>query len=74
MSVYVGMNRRSRSDRRVWDTGPDVDRRGPERRRHGTDEYVLVAGDGGVDRFALLVGFPVACLIAVGIITTFAKV
>lgn len=72
MSVYLGLNRRSGTDRRVWDTTPSTDRRGPDRRRHGTDSYVLVVGDSGVDRFGLLVGFPVACLIAFGLIGAFA--
>ena len=74
MSHYVGLNRRSGIDRRTWDTSPKPDCRGVERRRHGSDAYLLVVGDSGIDRFGLLVGFPVACLIAVALIGVFADV
>ncbi|MDB6062983.1 MAG: hypothetical protein JWM78_3086 [Verrucomicrobiaceae bacterium] len=72
MSLYVGLNRRAGGDRRILDTTPGQDRRGIDRRRRGSDVYVLVMGDAGVDRFGLMVGFPVACLIAVAVIGVFA--
>lgn len=72
MSLYLGLNRRSGGDRRVLDTGLEADRRfGRDRRRHGTDNYVLVMGDTGVDRFGLMIGFPVALLIAAAVISAF---
>ncbi len=74
MSLYVGLNRRAGDDRRTFDTSPGLDRRGMDRRRHGTDSYMLVMGDAGVDRFGLMVGFPVALLIAIALIGTFARV
>jgi hypothetical protein len=74
MSLYVGLNRRAGDDRRTFDTSPGFDRRGPDRRRHGTDNYLLVMGDAGVDRFGLMIGFPVALLIAIALIGTFARV
>lgn len=73
MSLYVGLNRRAGGERRTFDTSPGQDRRGMDRRRHGSDNYVLVMGDSGVDRFGLLVGFPVACLIALTLIGTFVR-
>lgn len=73
MSLYMGLNRRSVGDRRVLDRGGEMERRAHERRRHGSDGYVLVMGDTGIDRFGLLVGFPVALLIAAAIISAFAR-
>ena len=72
MSRYVGLNRRSGTDRRTWDTSPNPDCRSVERRRRGSDAYVLVVGDSGIDRFGLTVGLPVACLIAAALIHGFA--
>ena len=73
MPTYVGLNRRHASgERRTFDTTPGLDRRGMDRRRAGSDSYVFVMGNGGINRFGLLVGFPVACLIALALFHTFA--
>ncbi len=74
MSFYLGINRRSVGDRRVLDRGGDTDRSPYDRRRHGSDRYVLVMGDTGVDRFGLMVGFPVALLVAAAVISAFVHV
>jgi hypothetical protein len=74
MSTYVGLSRRhDTGDRRTFDTTPANDRRDADRRRHGTDDYFVVMGDGGVNKFSLLVGIPVACLIALTLIRSFAS-
>lgn len=65
MSHYMGLSRRSGIDRRTWNTGPNTDRRGVERRRDGTDTYVVVVGDVGVDRMGLVAAFFVLCLVAI---------
>jgi hypothetical protein len=73
-STYVGLSRRhDTGDRRTFDTEPVNDRRGADRRRHGTDNYFVVLGDGGINQFNLLVGFPIACLIALALIRSFAS-
>jgi hypothetical protein len=74
MSVFMGLNRRSGHDRRVKDEQPSLDYRHTERRRYGTDRYVLVLGDGGIDRFGLVVGIPVALLLGAAVLTTFIHV
>lgn len=74
MSFYLGLNRRSVGDRRVLDRGMDGDRRSAERRRSGTDRYVLVMGNTGIDRFGLMVGFPVALLVASAILSAFVRI
>src|SRR5690349_1730248 len=74
MSVFMGLNRRSGRDRRVYDQQPSVDHRHTERRRYGSDRYVLVLGDGGVDRFGLMIGIPVALLLGAMVLTTFVRV
>lgn len=72
MSNYVGLSRRhANGDRRTFDTTPGLDRRGMDRRRHGTDNYYLVVGDRGINQFGLLVGFLLACLVALALIRTF---
>lgn len=73
MSLYLGFNRRVGGDRRILDTGPNQDRRHTDRRRYGTDRYVLVMGDSGIDRFGLMVGFPVALLLAAAVISAFVR-
>ena len=73
MSLYLGLNRRSAGDRRVFDRGGHIERSISDRRRVGTDRYVLVMGDSGVDRFGLMVGFPVALLLATAIIGAFVR-
>ena len=72
MSTYLGFNRCAGGDRRVYDCGNDSDRRFNDRCRHGSD-YVLVMGNSGIDRFGLLVGFPVALLIATALISAFVR-
>jgi hypothetical protein len=74
MSLFMGFNRRSGQDRRIHDQEPEPDHRHTERRRYGTDRYVLVLGDGGIDRFGLMIGVPVALLIGVAVLSTFVKV
>lgn len=73
MSFYVGLNRRSVGDRRVLDCGGSTERLN-DRRKPGTDRYVLVFGNTGIDRFGLMVGFPAALLIATALIGTFVRV
>ncbi len=74
MALYMGFNRRSGVDRRGFDNAPALDYRSVERRRHGTDRYVLVVGSGGVDLFGLMIGFPVALLVAVAVLGLFSRV
>lgn len=73
MSLYLGLNRRSGVDRRGFDNAPTLDYRHTERRRHGTDRYVVVLGNSGIDLFGLMIGFPVALLVAVAVLGVFAK-
>jgi hypothetical protein len=73
MSLYLGFNRRSGVDRRGYDNAPALDYRSIERRRHGSDRYVLVLGNGGIDLFGLMVGFPMALLVVVAVLGAFAK-
>ena len=72
MRTYLGLNRRTAGDRRVLDSGGAFERRFGERRRRDSDRYVLVLGNVGIDRFGLLVGLPVALLIASALISSFA--
>jgi hypothetical protein len=74
MALYVGLNRRSGVDRRDFNNPPDLEYRHAERRRHGSDNYVVVVGDGGVDLFGLMIGFPVALLVAVAVLGAFARI
>jgi hypothetical protein len=74
MAWYLGFNRRSGADRRGFDNEPAFDYRSADRRRHGTDRYVLVLGNSGIDMFSLIIGFPVALLVAVAVLGLFAKV
>jgi hypothetical protein len=71
MSFYVGFNRRNVSDRRMLDQGGNIDRSIGDRRRAGSDRYVLVFGDSGIDRFGLMVGFPMALLISTALMGSF---
>lgn len=73
MALYLGFNRRSGLDRRGYNNAPALDYRNTERRRAGSDKYVLVLGNRGVDLFALMIGFPVALLVAVAILGAISK-
>jgi hypothetical protein len=65
--MQMHWNRRSGFDRRHFDSHigeqEDSERRHYERRRPGTDGYMLVMGDSGVDRFGMMVLIPVALLV-----------
>lgn len=74
MSTYLGLNRRSGADRRAFDNPPSLEYRHAERRRHGTDRYVVVLGNSGIDLFGLMIGFPVALLVAVAVLGVFARI
>lgn len=75
MSLYLGLNRRSGADRRSFDNyPPTLDYRHTERRRYGSDRYVVVVGNSGIDLFGLMIGFPVALLVAVAVLGAFAKI
>jgi len=73
MGFFVGLNRRSNRDRRLYDEHPPADHRHTDRRRYGTDRYVVVMGDTGIDRFGLLVGIPVAILLMIAVLGTFMR-
>lgn len=73
MSLYFGLNRRSPGDRRVLDSGGRVERLG-DRRKFGTDSYVLVLGVIGIDRFGLMVGFPAVLLVASALFGVFGRI
>lgn len=62
MSSYVGLNRRKGSERRILDTSPVPGHRSQDRRRLGADTYMLVAGNGGIDRFSAV------CLLVLALI------
>lgn len=74
MSLYLGLNRRAGGDRRVLDSGGNITRSSSDRRQRGTDRYVLVCGNTGIDRFGLMVGFPVALLIAGAVMSAFVRI
>ena len=74
MTNYLGLNRRTVGDRRVLDSGAEYEQRTGERRQPGSDRYVVVLGHTGIDRFGLMVGFPIALLIAAAVISTFVRV
>lgn len=74
MAFFVGLNRRSNHDRRLYDEHPPEEQRHTDRRRYGTDRYVIVLGDTGIDRFGLLVGIPVALLLMAAVLSTFLRV
>jgi hypothetical protein len=73
MSIYVGMNRRAGGDRRVLNSGGNYERSPNDRRQRGNDNYVLVMGHIGIDRFGLMVGFPVALLLAAALVSAFVR-
>ncbi len=69
MAFSVFWNRRSGYERRMYDEHPDSDHRRAERRDPGSDEYVLILGQKGLDGFTLLVTIPVVCLILAAIVS-----
>lgn len=74
MGFFVGLNRRSNRDRRLYDEQPSSDHRHhQDRRRYGTDRYVIVLGDSGIDRFGLMIGIPVALLLVAMVLGTFMR-
>ncbi|MFT3931482.1 MAG: hypothetical protein QM709_14420 [Spongiibacteraceae bacterium] len=73
MALYFGLNRRSPGDRRVLDYGGRVERLG-DRRKLGTDRYVIVLGVIGIDRLSLMIGFPTALLVASALVGVFVRI
>ena len=65
MQSRIFWNRRAGFDRRVYDEHPYRESRGDERRGINSDDYVLVVGEGGIDRFTLLVALPLLALLLV---------
>ena len=55
MTSSIILNRRSGEDRRHHYEHRFSNRRSSDRRRPNTDNYVLVMGQGGIDRFSVLV-------------------
>lgn len=73
--MYLHWNRRSGFDRRYYDNPAvpveesDSERRHRlERRRPGSDSYLLVLGKTGVDRFGLLVLLPALLLLGAAVL------
>lgn len=62
MSSYAILNRRKNGERRLRDIHSEPEHRRMDSRRHGSNHYFLVVGNGGIDRFAI------ACLIALVLI------
>lgn len=63
MGQLIVWNRRSGRDRRTVENGlqnlsPDDDRRLYDRRLYGGNDYLLIIGQVGIDRFTLLVALP----------------
>ncbi len=68
MNSPIIINRRSRLDRRLFNYQPGGERRYVfDRRAPGTDAYVLMLGDVGVDLFTMTLSLPVTTLVLVGI-------
>lgn len=72
MSQWIIWNRRSGKDRRATDLEsnpqpPTDDRRTYDRRLYGNNDYLLIVGQLGIDRFTLLFAFPVL-LITLGVL------
>jgi hypothetical protein len=70
MQSWIFWNRRSGFDRRVYDEHPYRESRDDERRDPDSDNYVLVVGEGGIDRFTLLVALPLLALILILMFST----
>lgn len=62
MSSHVLLNRRKNGERRLYDIHSEPEHRRMDSRRHGSNNYFLVLGNGGID------GFSIACLIALALI------
>jgi hypothetical protein len=71
MANGIFWNRRSGFDRRIFNTDPDLDFRGLDRRNSDSKDYVLVMGSGGIDAFGLVIALPVLALIIVAITGNF---
>jgi len=71
MSKPVFLNRRTGYDRRIFNTSPDLDFRGTERRNPGSKDYVVVVGETGIDAFGLTIALPVLALIVVAVTGNF---
>ncbi len=67
MSKKIFWNRRSGKDRRsLADRSPyasQEDRRRSDRRLYGNNDYVLIIGQSGLDKFSLLVTVPTVVIV-----------
>lgn len=68
MELPVFLNRRSGIDRRLNNEQAGPDRRRNERREFQSSPYVLVVGQGGIDRFGLLIMVAAVLLIVAAIV------
>lgn len=68
MESPIFLNRRSGIDRRHDNQTTGPDRRHNERREYQASPYVLVVGQGGIDRFGLLIMVAAVLLIVAAII------
>jgi hypothetical protein len=71
MSKPVFLNRRIGYDRRIFNTDPELDFRGTERRSPASSDYVVVMGKGGIDAFGLTIALPIVALLVVAITGNF---
>jgi hypothetical protein len=71
MSKQLFWTRRAGFDRRIFNTDPDMDFRGTERRSSNSRDYVLVLGKTGIDALGLTIALPVIALIAVAVTSNF---
>lgn len=71
MKKRVFLNRRTGFDRRIFNTDPDLDYRGTERRNLNSKDYVLVMGKTGIDAFGLTIALPVLALLIVAVTGNF---
>ncbi|HUH37941.1 MAG TPA: hypothetical protein VL027_08355 [Spongiibacteraceae bacterium] len=63
-------NRRSGFERRLISDPPADEQRFLERRNPRSDGYVLVIGEGGLDRFSLMVMVPVLGLLCAALVSS----
>lgn len=68
MELPVFLNRRSGIDRRHGSQPAGPDRRRNERREFQASPYVLVVGQGGIDRFGLMIMVAAVLLIVAAIV------